>query len=60
VPLTVFVRATVIDGHGGQPIEQGTVLAEGGRFLAVGPAARTSVPSDAEVVDLSGRYLLPG
>lgn len=60
MPLTAFVRATVIDGRGGVPIEQGTVLVAGGRFVAVGPAASTPVPSDAEVVDLFGRYLLPG
>jgi imidazolonepropionase-like amidohydrolase len=60
VPLTAFVGATVIDGHGGQPIEHATVLVEDGRFLAVGSAASTPVPSDAEVIDLVGRYLLPG
>ena len=60
MPLTAFVGATVIDGHGGQPVERGTVLVDGVRFLAVGPAAGTPVPSDAEVIDLSGRYLLPG
>jgi imidazolonepropionase-like amidohydrolase len=60
MPVTAFVGATVIDGHGRQPIEQGTVLAERGRFLAIGSAASTPVPSDAEVIDLSGRYLLPG
>ena len=60
MPLTAFVGATVINGHGGHPIEQGTVLVEGGRFLAVGPAPSTPVPSGAEIIDLSGRYLLPG
>ena len=49
MPMTAFVRATVIDGHGGQPIEQGTVLVDGGRFLAVGPAASTPVPSTVQV-----------
>jgi imidazolonepropionase-like amidohydrolase len=33
---------------------------DGGRFLAAGPAVSTPVPSEAEVIDISGRYLLPG
>ncbi|MBW9119301.1 amidohydrolase [Microbacterium trichothecenolyticum] len=40
------------------PIEDGTVLLRGGRIEAVG--ADISVPSDAEVIDAAGRWVLPG
>jgi len=40
------------------PVENGTVLIEDGRITAVG--TDVEVPSSAEVVDASGRWVLPG
>jgi imidazolonepropionase-like amidohydrolase len=54
------VGATVVDGTGGEAIEGGVVLVEGGRIRAVGPASEVVVPSAAEIVDATGRVLLPG
>jgi imidazolonepropionase-like amidohydrolase len=42
------------------PIVDGTVLVDNGRIVAVGPAAEVDVPDDAEIVDVSGSWLLPG
>jgi len=44
----------------GAPIEGGTVLVDGGVIVAVGPAADVDVPDDAEIVDASGAWVLPG
>jgi imidazolonepropionase-like amidohydrolase len=44
----------------GSPIENGTVLVEDGRIVAVGPAAEVGVPDGAEIVDASGSWVLPG
>jgi imidazolonepropionase-like amidohydrolase len=44
----------------GAPIEDGTVLVEDGRIVAVGPAADVDVPDGAEIVDASGSWVLPG
>jgi imidazolonepropionase-like amidohydrolase/WD40 repeat protein len=41
-------------------IENGTVLIEGNRITAVGGADDVSVPSDAFVIDASGKTVLPG
>ncbi|MDH3224410.1 MAG: amidohydrolase, partial [Gemmatimonadota bacterium] len=41
-------------------IENGTVLVDGSRIVAVGPASQIQVPSGAHVVDASGRTLMPG
>ncbi|MDT8911198.1 amidohydrolase [Amycolatopsis sp. PS_44_ISF1] len=42
------------------PIEGGTVLIEDGRIIAVGPEADIDIPEDAELVDASGSWVLPG
>jgi imidazolonepropionase-like amidohydrolase len=58
--VTAFVGATVVDGTGAAPIENGVVLVSGGRITAVGPASKVIVPPSATRVDLAGRTLLPG
>ena len=36
------------------------VVIEGNRIVAVGPAAQIQIPADAEVIDTSGRVMMPG
>ena len=57
---TALVGATLIDGRGGPAIAQSTVVIEGGRITAVGPRATVRVPPGAIVLDLSGKFVLPG
>ena len=58
--MRAFTGATVIDGNGGKPIANGVVLIEGRTIKAVGPAARVPIPKEAERIDVSGRYIVPG
>ena len=58
--MRAFTGATIIDGTGGKPIANGVVLVDGNKIKAVGPAARVSVPKDAERIDVSGKYIVPG
>jgi imidazolonepropionase-like amidohydrolase len=58
--LVAFVGATVIDGTGAPPLARGTVVVEGGRVRAVGPAPTVPVPEGAAVVELAGKWLVPG
>ena len=51
---------TLIDGRGRDPVRNATVLIEGERILAVGPASSVSIPKGAEVIDAAGHTLLPG
>ena len=44
----------------GGPIEDGTVLFDAGKIVAVGTAADVDVPDDATIVDASGSWVLPG
>lgn len=40
--------------------EDQTVLVAGDRIVAVGPAAETAIPDGAQVIDGTGKYLMPG
>lgn len=55
-----IVGATVIDGNGGPPLPDATIVVSGSRISAIGSKATTTVPTGATVVDGSGRYVLPG
>ncbi|HYE87820.1 MAG TPA: amidohydrolase family protein [Vicinamibacterales bacterium] len=55
---TAFVGGRVFDGTG-KVIENGTVIIDGAKITAVGPAS-TAVPAGAARVDLKGKTILPG
>ena len=42
----------------GDPIENGTVLVDGGKIVAVG--ACVEIPQGAEVIDATGKWVTPG
>lgn len=56
----LYRNAILIDGSGAPPQPEMSVLVEGERIVAVGSAVQLSTPAGARVVDLSGKYLLPG
>jgi len=55
-----LTNAKVIDGTGAPAVMNQTILIEGDRITAVGPAGSVRVPADANVVDLSGKTVIPG
>ena len=55
-----LIDGVVIDGNGGKPIENGVVVVRDGRIEAAGDADIVRVPSDAKVIDIEGRAILPG
>src|SRR5687768_5118945 len=57
---TAFTHVTVIDGRSSQPRIDQNVVVRGNRIVAVGPAASTSVPAGARVIDGRGKFLIPG
>ena len=55
-----FQAVTLIDGTGAAPRSSMTVVIEGNRITAVGPEDSVRIPRGAQVVDASGKYLVPG
>ena len=58
-PLTLK-GGTLIDGTGRPPVDNAVIVIEGARFKAVGAKDQIAIPPDSEIVDLSGRHVLPG
>ncbi len=58
-PAFVLQGATLIDGLGGAPVDQSVIVIQGDRISAVGGSG-TRVPPGATVLDLEGKYILPG
>src|SRR5258708_1190868 len=56
--VIALTRATVIDGTGAAPRQNITIVMENGRIRGLGPNLRP--PDGATVVDLSGKYVVPG
>ncbi|HTL96122.1 MAG TPA: amidohydrolase family protein [Gemmatimonadaceae bacterium] len=55
---TIAITGGKVYPVSGPPIENGTVLIKDGKIVAVG--ANVTVPSDAEKVDASGKWVTPG
>ncbi|MGH7751930.1 MAG: amidohydrolase family protein, partial [Gemmatimonadales bacterium] len=52
--------ATLIDGSGGRPIEDAVILIRDGRIEAVARVNEIEIPKGAEVIELAGKYIIPG
>jgi hypothetical protein len=59
-PSLVIQGATLIDGNGGTPVADSVVVVEGDRIVAAGPRAKVKVSAGAQVIDATGKYLVPG
>ena len=57
---TAVFRNALIVPIAGPAIEQGALVIEAGKILAIGPSASITTPSGASETDLSGKVLMPG
>lgn len=55
-----FVGATIIDGTDAAPLSDGVLVVTDGRVRSVGPRSAVTIPAGADVIDVSGKYILPG
>lgn len=55
-----IIHARIIDGKGGTPVEDGTLILSGGLIRYAGPAAGAHIPAGAEILDATGKSVLPG
>lgn len=58
--VLALTHATVLDGTGTPPQSDVTVVVNGDRIAAMGKSASLHAPTNAVVVDATGKYLIPG
>ena len=58
--LLAFTNANLITMEGEEVIENGTILIRNNRIESVGNISKVIIPENAKVIDLKGKYLLPG
>src|SRR3954453_398963 len=56
----VLKGGTLIDGTGRAPVDNAVIVIEGARFKAVGAKDQIAIPPGSEIIDLSGKHVLPG
>ncbi len=59
-PARALVGATLIDGTGAPPLPDAVVLVAEGKITCAGTRAACAIPPGVAVVDLEGRWLMPG
>ena len=60
-PATIaIIHATVIDATGAPPKPNSTVLIDGEKIFAVGPDSSIEIPSNARLINATGKFLIPG
>jgi hypothetical protein len=60
-PQTLVIQGgTLIDGTGAPPIENAVIVIEGDRFKSIGRSGEVVIPPGAQVVDVTGKTILPG
>ena len=57
---TALTNVTVVNPPDAPTVEGATVLIEEDRIADVGPAEAIDLPEDAEAIDASGQYVMPG
>lgn len=58
--MLAVIGGTLVDGHGGPPVDQAVVLVTGNRITAIGARDSLAVPRGATVVDAGGMTIMPG
>lgn len=60
-PSSIVIRGgDLFDSESGVLRPRTTIVIRGNRIVAVGPADSVSVPSDAQVIDATGKTVMPG
>ena len=56
----VIIGGTLIDGTGDPPLKESSVVIAGSHILKTGPMGEVDVPRGAEVIDATGKTVVPG
>jgi len=55
-----LVGATLIDVTGKPPVKDSVVVVQGDRIISAGARSNVEIPRGAKIIDVSGKFLLPG
>lgn len=58
--ITVLKGARIITMKGDEVIEEGTIIVDHNKVVAVGKATEVSIPQGAKVIDVTGKTIMPG
>lgn len=58
--ITVLRGATLIDVASSRRLQNSSVVMQNGRIRAIGNADQINIPNDAKVIELLGKFLIPG
>jgi len=56
----IFRGGFLIDGNGGEPIENSIVVINGDKIEKIGRDSKETIPKDAKEFDISGKTIMPG
>src|SRR5262245_19678303 len=56
----VFIGANFIDGTGKLAVKNAVLVVRQGRLETVGPASAVRPPAGAQIINLDGKYIIPG
>jgi imidazolonepropionase-like amidohydrolase len=56
----VIQGGTLVDGNGGAPLANATIVIQGNRITAVGRAGEVQAPAGAQVINAAGKWITPG
>lgn len=59
-PVVVVVGGTLVDGTGKEPVANAVIIIEGDKIKEVGQAGKVKIPKEAQKIDASGKWILPG
>lgn len=59
-PPFALVGATLVDGTGGVPVPDATVVMRDGRIKCAGSRAACPIADDVDVIDATGKWIIPG
>ena len=58
--VLAITHVTVIDRTGGPALRDNTVVVTGNRITALGLTGKVTVPKDAQLIEASGKFMIPG
>lgn len=56
----VLKGATLIDGTGSPPLKNSIIVIHENEFTQVGPGSDINIPDGADIIDVTGKYIVPG